>query len=443
MRSKSSMKAKNKHDELQELIIELLRRIAQINMLPPDCRKANDIIAFADKKLGDVVYRIVRTSGVKPSHWILASRDQPLWDEVVAKLCDLKPNIVSTQEVDKMLSDLVWRYKSNGWQLSGITKDAAALIRTIVNMKAETRKVFFPLWGLIVKVSPFVIGNVEFRPRTEYPEIDKALRELKSIDMDSPLFKIHTIAITESSGGDNAMRLQNAEAKVNQALNILRAFLYHTVPDLGLKQVGIMGTFHSLQHMYYYEYEKPHVDTDRWPKYLFGGGWSGIQDIIINEYIIKLVLVERGFSTLNGFLTSMPFELARKLLRGAEWLGEATKPDTLESKFLKVAFAVDAMVGSESEDIPDKGKRARIAQRSAFLLANNQKYRQQVHDEMSSFVKTRDALAHGGREYISRWDTEKFGAYARTILTKLLLHDPPFKTIKELDKWVLQKSFKG
>lgn len=309
------MKDKHSQKELQRLIIRLLRRIAEVNTLPPESRKAENIITVKDKKLGDVEYRIhsiEKKVGVKPSSWFLLERDRELRDEIIAELCDLKPNMISTRKATQMLDDFVWKYNLRGWRLSGIMKDAAALIESIDQIKVETRKRLFPVWGLILEVSPFVIGNVEFRPRTEYPEIDKDLSELKSIDRDSPLFKIHTVAATKSSGGDDYMILQNAEAEVNRALNILRAFLYPIVTDLPLKQVGIMGTFGPAFYVYYYELEKNHLNTGQLPKYFPGGGWSGIGDIRINEYLTESVLPEKGFHVLNSFLTSRPSVIGTK-----------------------------------------------------------------------------------------------------------------------------------
>ena len=49
------------------------------------------------------------------------------------------------------------------------------------------------------------------------------------------------------------MIVQNAEDKVNQALNILRAFLYPIVSRSSLRQMGIMGSSYSLWKDYFIE----------------------------------------------------------------------------------------------------------------------------------------------------------------------------------------------
>jgi hypothetical protein len=171
---------------------------------------------------------------------------------------------------------------------------------------------------------------------------------------------------------------------------------------------------------------------------------SGVVDIIIDNYATQIMFKKVGFYRLSDLLISRISKFERRLLIGAELLGEATKPDTIEFKFLKVALAIDSMIGSEpSENIPDKGIRARIAERAAFLLADEYTERRRIYDDISGFIKKRNKLAHGAPESVSQWEAEKFGSYARNILIKLLLNDPSFKTIDDLEKWTLQKSFQG
>lgn len=428
------MKTKNKHRELLKLIVELVEHIAQINALPSGSRKLYDTIAFEDENGKYVAYQIVRESIGDEGSWVLASRDKQLWDQVVARLCDLNPEIISPQNVDKMLGNFTRQYLRKQWTLSGLPQDAEALINTIVNEKGRTARVFLPICGLLTKVSSFLIGEVAFRARTECPEIEDDLARFESARQ---LDKIHTIAITESYG-DDYMLVQNAEAKINQALNIFRAFTQPTVQDPTFKQIGIMGTFYPSEKLYYVECSD--ISIDVLPKPLGGYTLSGIHDRTIDQYLTEYVLAGMGFDKMSNLLISphSPFEAG--LLRGAEWLGEATKPDTLESKFLKVAFAVDAMVGDMAEDIPDRGKKARIAERSAFLLANKPGERLRIYKEMRDFISKRDNLAHGSKQQVSKWETERFGTHARGLLRALLQHDQNFKTANELAEWVLLRS---
>ena len=432
-------------DELRKLIIKLLRRIAQINTLPPESRKIQDIIAFEDKRLGYVAYQTVMEISSSEGTWILADRDEPLWDEVVAKLSDLNPKVYSARQLNKMLTNFVWKFQSKGWRLSGISQDAEAIIGSVKDAKISTRRVVLPIWGLFIKVSPFAVGDVDFIPRAKHKEIDTKLGKWESARNEPKLNIVNTLAATKAAGGDDYMIVQNAEDKVNQALNILRAFLYPIVPRTTLRQMGIMGSFYSLLKAYFVEV----IDASEGKAYskskaYAGYELSGINNMVITPYVKEVVLDKSGFNKLNELLTSSNMSpLHRSLLRGAEWLGEATKPDTLESKFIKIALAVDAMIGEESDIIPDKGIKARIAERSAFLLADIGKKREGIYREIGGFVTKRNSLVHGSKVRVSQWEVERFGAYVFAILKRLLLGDPTFNSIKELDTWVRRTSFRG
>ena len=193
--------------QLRGLIVELLKRIAQINTLPSESRKIQDVIAFKDKRLGYVVYHTVMETSSSEGTWILADRDEPLWDVVVAKLSDLNPKVYSAKQLNEMLTDLVWKFQSKGWQLSGILQDAESLMNSVKDADVFTRRTFFPIWGLVVNVSPFVVGDVNFIPRAEHKKIDERLSKRESARNEP---KIESLAFTKATGGDNYMIVQNA-----------------------------------------------------------------------------------------------------------------------------------------------------------------------------------------------------------------------------------------
>jgi len=423
--------------QLRGLIVELLKRIAQINTLPSESRKIQDVIAFKDKRLGYVVYHTVMETSSSEGTWILADRDEPLWEAVVAKLSDLNPKVYSARRLDEMLTNLVWKFQSKEWQLSGILRDAETLMNSVKDADVFTGRTFLPIWGLFIDMSPFVVGDVDFIPRAKHKKIDEELSKWESTRNEP---KIESLAVTKATGGDDYMIVQKAEDKVNQALNILRAFLYPIVPRTTLRQMGIMGSFYSPHKDYFVE-----VTYNSKAKVYSGHEFSGISsNMVIDPYVKEMVLDKHGFNRLNEFLTSSNVSrLQKSLLRGAEWLGEATKPDTLESKFIKIALAIDSMIGEESNIIPDKGLKARIAERSAFLLANVRKEREGIYMEIGRFIEKRNSLVHGSTETVSQWETERFGTYVSAVLKRLLLGNPTFSSKKELDTWVRRMSFRG
>jgi len=139
---------------------------------------------------------------------------------------------------------------------------------------------------------------------------------------------------------------------------------------------------------------------------------------------------------------SSPDKFSKRIMKAVDWLGEATKPDVLPAKFVKVAFSIDAMVGAEERNIPDSGKKARIAERAAFLMGPNYRARNMIWDMMSDIIKKRDDIAHGSSDVvITEVDVEEAGKYARGLLAEILLRSPKFKDVAELAKWVRRQAF--
>ena len=115
----------------------------------------------------------------------------------------------------------------------------------------------------------------------------------------------------------------------------------------------------------------------------------------------------------------------------------------LQSKFVKVAFSIDAMIGDASEDIPDKGKRARIAERAAFLLGKRYKTRNWIYNNVRGVIGKRDAIAHGSNIFITESDVDEAGNLTKALLRRLLLEQPRFNSLGELATWVKRQSLLG
>jgi len=433
------MRDRQSQSELCQLIVSLFSHIAQINRLPSESRNTLNTVVFEDKKGQALSYNIVSSYTDGPGSWVVVDRDKPLWDEAVFKLQNLNRNTVSRRSVEQMLANLGYKYQTRAWKLSGIPQDVNRLITDIKSVEGAAMQVRFPIWGLMLNAPLLTVGNVEFEPIWKHSDIDIELKKL-SPEQDTQLFRIHAIAIAEGKGDSDMIR-ENAETKANQALNILRAFTYEMVPDSGLKQMGIMGSYYALTRLHFTEEVKsasPNL-RDALPSFQR----SGLVNIAIDQYRIQR-FEEYGFNRLSEALrSSTATEIEKGLIRGAEWIGEATKPDTPHSKFLKVAFAIDAMIGDDASDIPDKGITARIAERSAFLLASRMRTRQQVYDNMRDFFNKRGKLAHGSTIEVTEEEIERFGGYARAILIQLLKWNPPFRKVKDLATWVQRKSLKG
>jgi hypothetical protein len=95
-----------------------------------------------------------------------------------------------------------------------------------------------------------------------------------------------------------------------------------------------------------------------------------------------------------------------KFFLGLHWLGEATKPDTPKSKFVKLTFSLEAFIGGEARNdalnnLSTRGITATLAERGAFIAGKNPIDRQEIHDAIHKFYGSRSGIVHGGTKEIT------------------------------------------
>lgn len=153
----------------------------------------------------------------------------------------------------------------------------------------------------------------------------------------------------------------------------------------------------------------------------------------INSTRLELFL---SFITKYGF--SPTGEIHTKLISGFKWLGEATKPDSLEARFAKIAFSLETFIGGEASDsnISSRGISAMLAERAAFLVGHDYNSRYSTDRDIRNFYGKRSAIAHGRTSIITPSDFETFGNLVREVGWSLLERADKFSTINELQKWV-------
>jgi hypothetical protein len=132
-------------------------------------------------------------------------------------------------------------------------------------------------------------------------------------------------------------------------------------------------------------------------------------------------------------------EMQRKLISGLMWIGEATKPDFLPARYLKLSTALEYLIGGATSGIT-----ATLAERVAFLVGRDKDERISIDQLIRSFYGKRSDLVHGRSVTIEMDDYLKFGAVIRNVafeLCKLIDNSPKLKTVKNLQKWVLDQRY--
>ncbi len=404
--------------------------------------KSNTLKELKGKEVGDPliiegratwITQITGSGRVGDDSYFLVVEDSDELNALSVELSRTNPTIIAPEDVRRYLGELIWKMEGNGWSRRGILQDIEKVLQFIKQYKGEEATVTVPVWGLNLGDSPFTIGNVQFVARPFPQDVED---ELKSIDPDGR--GINTVAITTSKG-DQAIIFDNAIAEVNRAINIIRAFAYPIAKNNQWQELCTQGDYRKLHSFGLLNY-KQQSEGFTYIKSVHGVRVGSVIPFNIHAYLPYMNL--SGFNEILSTINKND-KFSKSLIKAADWLGESTKPDVLQSKFVKVAFSIDAMIGDASEDIPDKGKRARIAERAAFLLGKRYKTRNWIYNNVRGVIGKRDAIAHGSNIFITESDVDEAGNLTKALLRRLLLEQPRFNSLGELATWVKRQSLLG
>ncbi len=126
-------------------------------------------------------------------------------------------------------------------------------------------------------------------------------------------------------------------------------------------------------------------------------------------------------------------DLKRKLFLGLHWLGEATKPDTVESRFLKLFFSVESLIGGSIENL--RNTREVLARRCSNIIGGKQKNR--IYTKIIEYYIIRSKIVHGDKKIISEDDFSDFGAIVREVAFALLNKVDGFENIEDLSDFLI------
>lgn len=136
-------------------------------------------------------------------------------------------------------------------------------------------------------------------------------------------------------------------------------------------------------------------------------------------------------------------EIKRKFFLALRWLGDATKPDTIEGRFAKLAFSLEALIGGDAkkEMLSARGLAATLAERAAFLVGKNQTERQKIHSQVHAYYGLRSGIVHGGDKRISDEQLAGFALLVREVIWALLNRIDDFQNIDSLQEWVFSQRY--
>jgi hypothetical protein len=292
-----------------------------------------------------------------------------------------------------------------------------------------------PLVYLRLDGDPFRLGDVTFI-RLEGQELhewkSKTKPPLRPInDQDVNIFA--RVSIPENP----LEKISEAKQKVEESINILRAFAAPFGRRSETWQVAILSGKYSRSLI------PVRINNSKFAGVFSTPTGSGPADLELRQHIVTKLDQSHwellSYTLAKETLTKMQY----KLLRGIQWLGESTKPDTNDSKYVKICFALETMIGGEprDEDLKVRGVTAMLAERAAFILGTNREDRLNIDKLIRKHYGRRSIIVHDGKADVSLRELDEFGILIRKLTVALLEKCNEFPDINKLEEWIKNKRY--
>jgi len=361
-------------------------------------------------------------------------KGRPLFEAVVQGVLNLNPKMLSEQEIKhKLVYDFLqtqvieWTEPSH---LTGqnLVDEAKQHLYKLVEFEAW-QDVYIPIANLWPDVEAPKVGEVTFIAVTE-----EELQQWKSNRVLWPqeTSDVHMLARVKAPG-DRHKALTYARTQVDLALNVFRAFCFPFGHDSDTWRVGVVGDIKSWA-------STPMRINNR--DFVTRGGPS-LAQIELNKHILSK-LAQPKWELINKLILKTEnsrTNMERKLIDGIHWLAESTKPDTNNSKFAKISFALETLIGGEPqvEELKVRGITAMLAERAAFIAGRDRDDRLAIDKDIRKYYGKRSKIVHG-EGVTSLHDIDEFGQLVRRLaldlLEKLEELGDEISNVEKLEKWV-------
>lgn len=366
-------------------------------------------------------------------------RARLLMDTTVAQITKINPMISEHLIYDK----LVYRTIGNALWYPKDVENIQEFIRQSVKELLEYeayREIDIPVIYLDPGEKPLKFGLVAFHRLRDEDKQERWWESIKGLVGNNVDFEVVSYARLTSLG-DHQKSLDNADKIVNEMLTFLRAVGYPITTNPQL-QFGVVND-------YAHSKVRPYRIGNPTENYKLEGtinlSWKtgpGIAPYNIRKDFLSKIspstmealqeLIE------NDYLHSTS-AIKAKFILGLHWLGEATKPDVLDARFVKLSFSLEGFIGGGISDSRETKKS--LAKRAAIIAGKDSKEQKQIYDFVQNCYKKRSNIVHGKKEEISQTDFMKFGELIRSVAWALLGKIDEFEGIDDLEEWCTEQQF--
>ena len=388
---------------------------------------------------------IIRLFSQETNDPILGKERKIVW-QVIEIIRNLNPQISPRLIFTRVISGVVGILIFNPWdpitdeELINLAKEQ---VKDLL-MYSAIRNIDIPIACLAVDGPPFKLGNVEFHSISEIDYGNGWWDKVKLTYSGKADFEVVTFARV-SSPGDEEIALDYAHKKIQETLLILRGIGFPITSE-EINQFGILNeflTWANLPIRLNQAEESIRLEGSSTIVTMIGPPiriWRIYQDLLDEIDRDILVRMNQIISAEDNASTN---QMEPKFIGGLRWLGEATKPDALPVRYLKLSTALEYLVGGEPDKdyLTTRGITATLAERAAFLLGTDKSDRMRVDREIRKYYGKRSKIIHGQEDIIDEKDFNDFGGLVRQIAFALSLNLSQLKTINDLQTWLLSMRY--
>ena len=364
---------------------------------------------------------------------------QPLFETVVRGVLNLNPKMLSEHEVQtRLVYDFLQKQTISVTQAEhlnneNLVNEAKTFLNKLIAFEAW-QDVDIPIANLWLGGNPVKIGKVTFIRVTE-----EELERWKKSGLWSDKSPDVWVAVRVRAPGDEQKALSYARTCVDQALDVLRAFCFPFGRDSDTWRVGMVGDIIP------WASTPMRINNKRFVTIL----GPAIAMIELGRHILPHI-EQPQWKLINGLVLKAEdsrSDIENKLLSGIHWLAESTKPDTNNSKFAKISFALETLIGGEpqAEELKVRGVTAMLAERAAFIAGENLSDRLAIDKDIRRYYGIRGNIVHGGKGNVSLDDIDGFGQLIRrlalALLAKLNELGDKISDVEKLEKWVKEQKY--
>lgn len=365
---------------------------------------------------------------------------KPLFESVVQGVLKLNSEMLSEYEVENKLTfDFLQKQTiSYTEHLNGqnLLNEAKQHLNKLIEFE-HWQDVDISIGSFQLEGAPLKIGDVTV-VRVIEQELELWKHWLGAL-WDSKTKDSLVIARVRAPGDQHKAR-SYAETSVNQVLDVFRAFCFPFVmsPSIGRKNS--------------WQVEIGDIRRSSSTPFRIGNTFSvllgaGSTQIELRKNVF-LKLEQSQWELIDKLLLKKQrSKMESKLLNSIHWLSESTKPDTKNSKFIKICVSLETLLGGEPKDekLTVRGITAMLAERAAFIAGMDVDDRISIDKDIREYYGKRSGIVHGDETEVSLDDINNFGELVRrlalALLKKLDEKGDALSNVEKLQKWIREQKY--